>query len=32
MVVTTDVPVPQAVMDGLLHSDGFVDGRAVTLG
>jgi D-3-phosphoglycerate dehydrogenase / 2-oxoglutarate reductase len=32
MVVTTDVRAPQAVIDGLLHSEGFVDGRSVTLG
>ena len=32
MVVTTDEPVPQDVIDGLLRSDGFLDGRAVTLG
>jgi D-3-phosphoglycerate dehydrogenase / 2-oxoglutarate reductase len=32
MVVTTDKPVPQAVIDALVAADGFVDGRAVTLG
>jgi D-3-phosphoglycerate dehydrogenase len=32
MVVTTDRPVPQEVVDGLLALDDFVDGRAVALG
>ena len=31
MVVTTDGPAPQAVLDELVASDGFVDGRAVSL-
>lgn len=31
MAVTTDAPVPQAVIDELVASDGFVTGRAVTL-
>jgi D-3-phosphoglycerate dehydrogenase / 2-oxoglutarate reductase len=31
MVVTTDSPVPQAVVDELVASDGFVAGGAVTL-
>jgi len=32
MVVTTDRPVPQEVVDRLVGSDDFVDGRAVALG
>jgi D-3-phosphoglycerate dehydrogenase len=32
MVVTTDRPVPQEVVDSLLAGDEFVDGRAVALG
>jgi len=32
MVVTTDTPVPQEVVDELVASDGFVAGRAVALG
>jgi D-3-phosphoglycerate dehydrogenase / 2-oxoglutarate reductase len=32
MVVTTDRPVPQEVVDRLVGSDEFVDGRAVALG
>jgi D-3-phosphoglycerate dehydrogenase len=31
MVITTDSPVPQAVVDGIVASDGFVAGRAVSL-
>jgi D-3-phosphoglycerate dehydrogenase len=31
MVVTTDRPAPQEILDQLVASDGFVDGRAVTL-
>jgi D-3-phosphoglycerate dehydrogenase / 2-oxoglutarate reductase len=31
MAVTTDAPVPQAVVDALVAGDGFVAGRAVTL-
>jgi len=31
MVITTDAPVPQSVMDALVATDGFNDGRAVTL-
>ncbi|WP_354702025.1 D-3-phosphoglycerate dehydrogenase [Paraconexibacter sp. AEG42_29] len=30
MVITTDGPVPQTVVDELVASDGFVDGRSVT--
>jgi D-3-phosphoglycerate dehydrogenase len=32
MVVTTEGPIPQAVVDELVATDGFVGGRAVTLG
>jgi D-3-phosphoglycerate dehydrogenase len=32
MVVTTDQPVPQAVVDQIVAIDGFVSGRAVALG
>jgi D-3-phosphoglycerate dehydrogenase len=32
MVVTTEGPIPQAVVDELVATDGFLDGRAVTLG
>ncbi|HEX2087282.1 MAG TPA: ACT domain-containing protein, partial [Solirubrobacteraceae bacterium] len=32
MVVTTDGPVPQEVVERLVSSDDFVDGRAVALG
>ena len=32
MVVTTDQQVPQAVIDELVGSDGFLEGRAVSLG
>jgi D-3-phosphoglycerate dehydrogenase len=32
MVVTTDQPVPQAVVDQIVAMDGFVSGRAVALG
>jgi len=31
MVVTTDGPVPQAVIDEIVASEGFTDGRSVTL-
>jgi D-3-phosphoglycerate dehydrogenase / 2-oxoglutarate reductase len=31
MLVTTDSPVPQRVVDALVASDGFLDGRAVSL-
>jgi D-3-phosphoglycerate dehydrogenase len=31
MVVTTESAVPQEVVDGIVASDGFVDGRAVSL-
>ncbi len=31
MAITTDAPVPQAVIDAIVASDGFVAGRAVTL-
>jgi D-3-phosphoglycerate dehydrogenase len=31
MVVTTDSPVPRAVVDEIARSDGFLDGRAVSL-
>jgi D-3-phosphoglycerate dehydrogenase len=31
MAVTSDAPVPQAVVDAIVASDGFVAGRAVTL-
>ncbi|MCW3038485.1 MAG: phosphoglycerate dehydrogenase [Solirubrobacterales bacterium] len=30
MVITTDAPVPQAVIDELVGGEGFTDGRAVT--
>jgi len=32
MVVTTDQPVRQSVVDELVSADGFVAGRAVTFG
>jgi D-3-phosphoglycerate dehydrogenase len=32
MVVTTDAPVPEAVVDEIAASDGFVDGRTAVLG
>jgi D-3-phosphoglycerate dehydrogenase / 2-oxoglutarate reductase len=32
MVVTTDAPVPEAVVDEIVASDGFVDGRTAVLG
>ena len=32
MAVTTDVPVPDAVLDEIVSSDGFLAGRAVSLG
>jgi D-3-phosphoglycerate dehydrogenase len=31
MVVTTDQPVPQTLVDRLLESDGFIEGRAVSV-
>jgi D-3-phosphoglycerate dehydrogenase / 2-oxoglutarate reductase len=31
MVLTTDAPVPEAVLDEILSGDGFFDGRFVTL-
>jgi D-3-phosphoglycerate dehydrogenase len=31
MVVTTDAPVPAQVIDEIVASDGFVDGRTVAL-
>jgi hypothetical protein len=31
MVVTTDTPVPQELVDRIVALDDFVDGRAVTL-
>ena len=31
MVITTDTPVPQALVDRIVASDGFVAGRAVSL-
>jgi D-3-phosphoglycerate dehydrogenase len=31
MAITTDVPVPQAVIDEIVASDGFLAGRAVSL-
>ncbi len=31
MVVTTDQPVPQAVVDQIVGLDGFVAGRAIAL-
>jgi D-3-phosphoglycerate dehydrogenase len=31
MLVTTDAPVPTAVIDEIVALDGFVDGRSVTL-
>jgi D-3-phosphoglycerate dehydrogenase / 2-oxoglutarate reductase len=31
MAITTDAPVPQAVIDEIVASDGFIAGRAVTL-
>jgi D-3-phosphoglycerate dehydrogenase len=31
MAITTDAPVPQAVVDEIVAGDGFVAGRAVTL-
>jgi D-3-phosphoglycerate dehydrogenase len=32
MTVTTDAPVPQALIDEIVASDGFVDGRGISLG
>ena len=32
MVVTTHDPVPQELIDEIVASDGFLDGRAVHLG
>jgi D-3-phosphoglycerate dehydrogenase len=32
MAVTTDAPVPQSVIDEIASSDGFLAGRAVSLG
>jgi D-3-phosphoglycerate dehydrogenase / 2-oxoglutarate reductase len=32
MVVTTDAPVPEAVVDEIVASEGFVDGRTAVLG
>jgi D-3-phosphoglycerate dehydrogenase len=32
MVVTTDAPVPRALLDAIVASDGFEEGRTVTLG
>jgi len=32
MVVTADAPVPQEVVERLAASDGFLEGRAVSLG
>jgi hypothetical protein len=32
MVVTAQGPIPQAVVDELVAAEGFLDGRAVTLG
>jgi D-3-phosphoglycerate dehydrogenase / 2-oxoglutarate reductase len=31
MVVTTDAPVPAAVIEDIVATDGFVDGRTVAL-
>jgi hypothetical protein len=31
MAVTTDAPVPQAVIDQIVASDGFVAGRTLSL-
>jgi hypothetical protein len=31
MVVTTDGPVPRDVVDGMVATDGFTGGRAITL-
>ncbi len=31
MVVTTDAPVPQDLVDEIVASDGFVGGRSVSL-
>jgi D-3-phosphoglycerate dehydrogenase / 2-oxoglutarate reductase len=31
LVVTTDAPVPQEVVEGIVESDGFFDGRTVSL-
>ena len=31
MAVTTDRPVPREVIDEIIASDGFVEGRAVSL-
>jgi hypothetical protein len=31
MAITTDAPVPQAVVDEIVASDGFLEGRAVSL-
>jgi D-3-phosphoglycerate dehydrogenase len=32
MTVTTDAPVPQALIDEIVASEGFVDGRGISLG
>ena len=31
MVVTADAPVPQDVVDSIVATDGFLDGRTVSL-
>jgi D-3-phosphoglycerate dehydrogenase len=31
MAITTDAPVPRAVIDEIVAGDGFVDGRTVSL-
>ena len=31
MIVTTDAPVPQDVVDEIVSEDGFVAGRTITL-
>jgi D-3-phosphoglycerate dehydrogenase len=31
MAITTDAPVPSDVLDAIVSSDGFEDGRTVTL-
>jgi D-3-phosphoglycerate dehydrogenase / 2-oxoglutarate reductase len=31
MIVTADAPIPQEVVDGIVSTDGFVDGRTVSL-
>ncbi|MEA2285249.1 MAG: D-3-phosphoglycerate dehydrogenase / 2-oxoglutarate reductase, partial [Solirubrobacteraceae bacterium] len=31
MVLTTDAPVPRAVLDEILSTDGFLEGRSITL-